>query len=503
MANVKGKDNYAIMPQITGIDIIPSAGTTGQVLTKTAGTSYNYAWQSLTLDGLTDTVITSNTTGEILKWNGTGWENNTLAEAGIAPASRNIVAGSGLTGGGTLASDPTLNVIGVNSIVANANDIQLVNDTAAPGNNQVYGTTGAGVKGWKADPSGAVADLASVTVANTTSVEISSPGWADILWNTTHVQNNSAVVEKSATLTDRILIKQTGLYLLAYSLSFDADVGEETINARVRINDVTIIPGSIRSASEDDEVNDLSNAITCSLTAGQFITLQTMASGAGNFLEASSNMMVTRLSGIQGVKGDTGSGSSILVKDEGTTVTGGPHTALNFVGSNVVVTNAGAGQATVTVSGGGGAGSVLQAVRTNVTNAIQTSVNITEATTVTSTSGVFFASRAITMIGNNTIRFQMIIPASGDNDNGVAVAVVSRSTTVVAAASVTTTKKNLPSGQILLDFYDTPGTGTHTYNVRVGVQTNTGFFNRSPQQAAPYGGTVFKKNCNITISEIS
>lgn len=42
-----------------------------------------------TLDGLSNTTITANTSGEILKWNGTAWVNNTLAEAGIAPASHN------------------------------------------------------------------------------------------------------------------------------------------------------------------------------------------------------------------------------------------------------------------------------------------------------------------------------------------------------------------------------------------------------------------------------
>ena len=45
-----------------------------------------------TLDGLTDTTITTNTTGEILKWNGTAWINNTLAEAGIEATGHTHVA---------------------------------------------------------------------------------------------------------------------------------------------------------------------------------------------------------------------------------------------------------------------------------------------------------------------------------------------------------------------------------------------------------------------------
>jgi hypothetical protein len=32
--------------------------------------------------------------------------------------------------------------------------LQLSGDAASPGNNQVYGTNGSGVKGWKADPAG-------------------------------------------------------------------------------------------------------------------------------------------------------------------------------------------------------------------------------------------------------------------------------------------------------------------------------------------------------------
>ncbi|MGV8961792.1 MAG: hypothetical protein ACOH2V_00155 [Candidatus Saccharimonadaceae bacterium] len=39
-----------------------------------------------TLDSLSNTTITSNTNGEILKWDGTAWVNNTLSEAGIEPS---------------------------------------------------------------------------------------------------------------------------------------------------------------------------------------------------------------------------------------------------------------------------------------------------------------------------------------------------------------------------------------------------------------------------------
>ena len=36
---------------------------------------------------MTDVTITSIASGELLKWNGSAWVNNTLAEAGIAPVA--------------------------------------------------------------------------------------------------------------------------------------------------------------------------------------------------------------------------------------------------------------------------------------------------------------------------------------------------------------------------------------------------------------------------------
>lgn len=53
-----------------------------------------------TLDSLSNALITANSAGEILKWNGSKWVNNTLAEAGIADAAHtHPVTGLPLTGG--------------------------------------------------------------------------------------------------------------------------------------------------------------------------------------------------------------------------------------------------------------------------------------------------------------------------------------------------------------------------------------------------------------------
>jgi hypothetical protein len=62
------------------------------------------------LESHSDVVITSNANGEILRWNGTSWVNNTLAEANIAARSLTLTAGTGLTGGGNLTANRTFSL---------------------------------------------------------------------------------------------------------------------------------------------------------------------------------------------------------------------------------------------------------------------------------------------------------------------------------------------------------------------------------------------------------
>lgn len=73
---------------------------------------------------------------------------NFVANEHVDHTSVVLTAGTGMVGGGDISASRTLDVVGANSIVANANDIQLVGDTAAPGANQFYGTNGAGTRGW-------------------------------------------------------------------------------------------------------------------------------------------------------------------------------------------------------------------------------------------------------------------------------------------------------------------------------------------------------------------
>ena len=127
MSNIKGKDNYDIMPQIGGVDIIPSGGTTGQVLTKISGTSYSYSWQSLVVGDVT--AAANLTDNNIVRGDGggkgvqtTGWmieddgflHNTTISRTGYALEVWNIQATAGGKGlhvrGGETAGDLSLRI---------------------------------------------------------------------------------------------------------------------------------------------------------------------------------------------------------------------------------------------------------------------------------------------------------------------------------------------------------------------------------------------------------
>jgi hypothetical protein len=70
---------------------------------------------------LSNTTITANSTGEILKWSGSAWINNTLAEAGIQPYDADIptlVASQAEMEAGTKAENRTMNPLGVAQAIA-------------------------------------------------------------------------------------------------------------------------------------------------------------------------------------------------------------------------------------------------------------------------------------------------------------------------------------------------------------------------------------------------
>ena len=145
-----------------------------------------------------------------------------------------------------------------------------------------------------------------MSVRRTTNFSIPNGSYGDVTWDTTDFENESSVLEHDSVNTDRIQVKADGVYLVAFSLSIDFDAGEEVIDARVRIDDSTVIPQSVRQISEDDETNAVSNIVPVSLSSGEYLTLQLQANGDGNVMIPESTFMVARLEGVVGATGPTG-----------------------------------------------------------------------------------------------------------------------------------------------------------------------------------------------------
>jgi hypothetical protein len=97
-----------------------------------SSTSHNH-----TLDSLSNTTITSNTSGEILKWNGSAWVNNTLAEAGIQPSGSYLTGNQTITltgdvsGSGTTSISVTVADDSHNHVISNVDGLQTALDGKA------------------------------------------------------------------------------------------------------------------------------------------------------------------------------------------------------------------------------------------------------------------------------------------------------------------------------------------------------------------------------------
>jgi len=199
--------------------------------------------------------------------------------------------------------------------------------------------------------SSAVLDnLSAIQIRRTTSLVLTT-SFVDITFDTTDVENNISVLEHDNVNTDRILVEETGLYLISYDLTVDSDVAGE-VDLRVRTNDSIVISGSTRHITDSNDDDDLGTTFLVNLNAGDFLNLQIKMSAGTHTATPDINFVVVRLQGVKGDQGPVGSGSSIIVKDENTNVTNTPHTALDFIGTGVTVTDAGAGVATVNIPGG-------------------------------------------------------------------------------------------------------------------------------------------------------
>lgn len=143
--------------------------------------------------------------------------------------------------------------------------------------------------------------LKSAQVRQSTQVNNIPTSWTDFSWDSTDIENDSDVIEHDNVNTDRILIKETGLYFIAYQFQIDDEA-----EARVRINDTTIINGSWAISNSISTSLPVMKSFLVNLNAGNFITLQTLGLALGQDVDAGANMIIVRFDGLKGDIGNDG-----------------------------------------------------------------------------------------------------------------------------------------------------------------------------------------------------
>jgi hypothetical protein len=227
-------------------------------------------------------------------------------------------------------------------------------------------------------------DMDGVQARRTTDFTITGT-FADITLDTTDVENAPATVEHDNTNTERLNLIEAGLYLIYYGSTAVASSGvseaSNDVLFRVQLNGAGgAVAGSedrVKTFFDSSIINDdlETNAVRSFLydaTANDFLTLQAQVANVSGTITTVARLTsfgAIKLTGKRGAdgqdgaQGPPGSGSTITVEDEDVAVPNTPHSILNFTGAGVTVTDAGGGQADITIPGGGGAGVANDAVQ--------------------------------------------------------------------------------------------------------------------------------------------
>lgn len=245
---------------------------------------------------LSDVIITTVASGEILTFTGSVWENQTLAEAGVAAASHThveaditdlqayalasvtLTAGEGLQGGGDLTTNRTFD-LDINSLTADGApdggaDFVVTYDDSAGGHKKVLLNNLPGGGG------GGTAAQSVVQARRSTTFSDAADTWQTLTFDVTDIENNSLELEHDNTTTSRINLVKTGPVLIFYASVVSA-TASSTTEARVLLNGTTEISGSFQKISPqaNGSFGDLDNVFAFIATAGDFIELQFQDTG--------------------------------------------------------------------------------------------------------------------------------------------------------------------------------------------------------------------------------
>jgi len=222
--------------------------TANDILKAYNGTAFNASGYS-TLDSLENVTITSNSSGEILKWNGSAWVNNTLAEAGIQPAGSYAAATHTHA-----ASDITSGTFN-DARVAESNVTQ--HQAALSITESQISDFGAYIGDVTSEPLG---DLSDVTITNIASGEI-------LKWSGTSWINNT--------------LSEAGIAAASHNHAASAITSGTFADARIAQSNVTQHEAAL--SITESQISDLGSYITDvsgdNLSALADVTITTIGSG--------------------------------------------------------------------------------------------------------------------------------------------------------------------------------------------------------------------------------
>lgn len=215
-------------------------------------------------------------------------------------------------------------------------------DSAAEEAYEKVGET-AGVAVWKSTTiSVGLLDLPGLQVRRTTTFPLPVGVFTNITFDVDdQVSTDATVIEHDSVNTERILIKETGLYFFL----FMSDVDDEGLVQFV-LNDTTVVPSSSRKVGDPTDVFDafimLGSAVLQVFNAGDYLTVQAQAQTGAEFMDVGATLMAVRLKGSKGDQGPPGAGSTVNAEDSGVAVPGGPFDTLNF-GDGLTASDQGGG----------------------------------------------------------------------------------------------------------------------------------------------------------------
>jgi len=230
---------------------------------------------------------------------------------------------------------------------------QLAQDGATDGQVVTY-STAAGE--WEpADPS-AAGSAAFASYYNSASYQGITTSASTLPLNTTQ---HSDVAFTLAS--NEITINTASTYRVDYDLSLDeSSTSDTTVDMWLEVN-ASEVAGSRARMFHDSNNEEGGNHGMAILTLAATDVLRIRAQVVSGSSQTDTLANGTRFliqtigadgaDGATGPQGPTGSGSDVIIEDEGSSVANTPHSNLNFVGAGVTATDGGAGVATITIPG--------------------------------------------------------------------------------------------------------------------------------------------------------